>query len=138
MHQIGVVIELNGDKAKLRFKRSKACANCKVCMSAGAEHAIVEIQNTIGAKVGDSVEIMLHSRNIVKASVIAYGIPLILLLLGVALGSQWGDWYAAGTGIVFALAGFGVLRLLELKFARMGEFKPRMIRIVDAEEQEAE
>jgi len=51
------------------------------------------------------------------------------------LGSRIGDIYAAVGGILLCGATFFILKGLNPRFARMGEFKPRMIDIVGHENQ---
>ena len=132
MERVGEVVEILEDgKAVVRFERTKACKNCKMCANAGENHALTEVENTLKAKVGDLVEISLHSKSLIQATLIAYGIPLILLLAGVIVGSMWSDAVGAIAGIVLALVSFVILRLLEPRFSRVKTFKPRMIDIVD-------
>ena len=132
MDRVGEVVEILEDgKAVVRFERTKACKNCKMCANAGENHALTEVENTLKAKVGDLVEISLHSKSLIQATLIAYGIPLILLLAGVIVGSMWSDAVGAIAGIVLALVSFVILRLLEPRFSRVKTFKPRMIDIVD-------
>lgn len=129
MQQIGKVLEIEGEFALVQFERTKACGNCKACMSLGDGMAAVKIRNTLDAVPGDSVHIQLHAKSLLKATAIAYGVPLLALLLGVILGSLINDVAALCMGLGFALLAFGLLKLLEPKFARMQEFSPRMIAI---------
>ena len=131
MNQIGEIIEVNGARATVKFARTKACGQCNACVRFGNDEAVVEMENSIYAQVGDRVEIVLHARSLVSASLILYGVPLLALLLGVALGSLMGDLWAAGLGVSFALAAFLIIRLLEPRFDRMSEFKPRMLRVIE-------
>lgn len=132
MERVGEVVEILEDgKAVVRFERTKACKNCKMCANAGENHALTEVENTLKAKVGDMVEISLHSKSLIQATLIAYGIPLVLLLVGVIVGSMWSDAVGAIAGIALALVSFAILRLLEPRFSRVKTFKPRMIDIVD-------
>ena len=132
MERVGEVVKILEDgKVAVRFERTKACKNCKMCANAGENHALAEVENTLQAKVGDQVEISLHSKSLIQATLIAYGIPLVLLLLGVIVGSRWSDTVGAILGVLLALVSFVILRLLEPRFSRMTTFKPRMISIVD-------
>jgi len=136
LRQTGRVIELREDNmAVVRFQRSDACGHCNACFTFGSTEADIEIDNLCNAVVGDIVSIELHSGSMFKASAIAYGIPLIGLIAGVMLGSRIGDIYAAVGGILLCGATFFILKGLNPKFARMGEFKPRMIDIVGHENQ---
>lgn len=135
LRQTGRVVELKGKMAVVRFQRTDACGHCNACFHFGSTEADIEIENICDAVVGDVVSIELHSGSMLKASAIAYGIPLIGLIVGVAVGSRIGDIYAAVGGILLCGAAFFILKGLNPRFARMGEFKPRMIDIVGHEEQ---
>lgn len=130
MEQYGEVIELKGNMAVVKFVRSKACQHCSGCISFSPSEAQIEIENILDAKVGDRVEIVLHARSMLKASLIAYMVPLGALIIGVFIGNIWGEAYAAIGGVGCALLAFLVIRLLEPRFERMAEFKPRMISII--------
>jgi len=136
LRQTGRVIETKqNNMAVVRFQRSDACGHCNACFTFGSTEADIEIDNICNARVGDIVSIELHSGSMFKASAIAYGIPLIGLIVGAILGSRIGDIYAAVGGILLCGGTFFILRGLNPRFERMGEFKPRMIEIVGREEQ---
>ncbi|MBQ3938277.1 MAG: SoxR reducing system RseC family protein, partial [Clostridia bacterium] len=130
LRTVGTVTELNGNKAKVVFTRSKACGDCHACVSFGSDQAETELANTLGAKVGDRVSIELHSGSVFTASLIMYGIPLVALLAGVLIGSFISDLFTAVFGIGAAVIAFLIIRLFEPKFKKMGKFDPRMIEIV--------
>ncbi len=130
LRTVGTVTELNGNKAKVVFTRSKACGDCHACVSFGSDQAETELANTLGAKVGDRVSIELHSGSVFTASLIMYGIPLVALLAGVLIGSFISDLFTAVFGIGAAVIAFLIIRLFEPKFTKMGKFDPRMIEIV--------
>ena len=130
LRTVGTVTELNGNKAKVVFTRSKACGDCHACVSFGSDQAETELANMLGAKVGDRVSIELHSGSVFTASLIMYGIPLVALLAGVLIGSFISDLFTAVFGIGAAVIAFLIIRLFEPKFKKMGKFDPRMIEIV--------
>lgn len=84
MKQNGYVIEIvDNITAKIKMEKYSACAACGKCASsADKKDIIVEVDNTIGAKVGDFVELNMDSINVIKAASIVYLIPLITLLGG--------------------------------------------------------
>ena len=96
----GKVLALKGELAVVRFVRSDACGHCNACFHLGSNEADLEIQNTLDAQVGDVVAIELRGKSMVRASLLLYGVPLLGLLLGVLIGSQWGDLYAAAGGLL--------------------------------------
>ncbi len=128
---MGKVISQAGDIAVVRFMRSDACGRCNACFHLGSPEADIEIANTLGARVGDMVSIELKGGSMVRASLIMYGVPLLGLLIGVAVGAQWGDLYAAVGGILLCGGTYFILRGLEPRFSRMDQFKPRMRKIIE-------
>ncbi len=128
--QTGKVMELKGDIAVIRFHRSDACGHCNACFRFGSNEADIEIENRANAEAGDTVVIELYGGSMFKASAIMYGVPLIGLVVGVAIGSTLGDVYAAVGGILLCAGAFFIIRAFEPKFRRMNEFKPRMVEVV--------
>jgi len=133
LRQTGKVIAITGKTATVRFLRSDACGHCNACFHLGSNEADIEIENECRAAVGDVVVIELHGGGMVKASAIAYGIPLAGLLVGVYVGSLISDVYAAVGGILLCGATYFILRGLNPHFARSATFKPRMIEVVGHE-----
>ena len=58
--------------------------NVQSCLSE-CQDLVVEVDNAIGAKKGDYVEVSMESVRVLKATVLAYLVPLICLLLGTIL-----------------------------------------------------
>lgn len=84
MNQQGYIIEIVDEKtAKLKMQRHSACASCGKCVtSSEKKDVLVEVENTVGAKVGDHVEVNMENVKVLKATAFAYLVPLIGLLIG--------------------------------------------------------
>ena len=136
IRQKGIVVEANGKRVTVRFKKTDACGHCNACFRFGSNEADIEMDNTLGAKKGDEVYIDMHANTVLKASAIVYGIPIIGLILGVVIGSRFGEIYAAIGGVALSGLSFLILKKLEPKFAKMNEFKPRMTAFVNEEGKE--
>lgn len=136
MYEKGVVVAVEGSKAKVEFARTAMCKNCKACLKAGPDKMMVVVENTLNAQVGDTVAIAMNSSTFMEATLIMYGTPLIGLLAGVgipmALGAQ--DWVSALCGIVFAVGAYGVIRALEPRFKNSPKFGHRMDHIISNEQ----
>lgn len=128
---VGTIEQVNDGKAMVVFKRSKACGDCHACASFGDGRSVIELENTLGAKVGDRVRIELHSGAVFKASLILYGIPLAALLAGVLIGSRISDLAAALLGICAAAAALAAIRLLEPRIRKKRTFAPRMLELLE-------
>jgi len=134
---IGLVVELEGSKAKIRFLRGSACAHCGACLTAGDNEMEVVLENTLGAKVGDRVAVDLSPRRVVQASLLAYAVPLALLLAGVFIGSRVSDLFGLILGVLACGIAFVILRLVERRSRKKRRFQPRMVRSFDSGEGEA-
>ncbi len=131
---IGMVKELVGTDAVIQFQRSKMCDHCGACMSVGDKEVVQRIQNTLGAKVGDYVEVYIPPKRIVQASMLAYVVPLLMLLLGVWVGSRISDIMALILGLFGCGIAYLVLRLLEQRRKLAEPFRPHMVDILDSAE----
>ena len=80
MNQQGFIIEVVDKKtAKMIMQRHSACASCGKCtkLSSECQDLVVEVDNSIGAKKGDHVEVSMESVKVIKATMLAYLFPLI-------------------------------------------------------------
>ena len=79
---IGLVTALNGGDAKIRFQRGSACAHCGACLTIGESEMEITLKNSLGAKIGERVAVDLSPKRVVQASLLAYAVPLVLLVGG--------------------------------------------------------
>ena len=144
MNQQGYIIEIvDNITAKLKLKRHSACASCGKCATTSEEKdIIVEVDNTIGAKVGDRVEVNMETINVLKAAFIVYTIPLIALLIGTV-----GTFYilnainfnrnieiiSAIVGLIFTIIVFLILKKNDKKFRDSKEYIPIVTRVIVSE-----
>ena len=141
MNQQGYIIEIvDNITSKLKLKRHSACASCGKCATTSEEKdIIVEVDNTIGAKVGDRVEVNMETINVLKAAFIVYTIPLIALLIGTV-----GTFYilnainfnrnieiiSAIVGLIFTIIVFLILKKNDNKFRDSKEYIPIVTRVI--------
>ena len=79
MTERGVVVKLKGKRATVRFDRRSACDSCHMCaVTRDGMKVEVVIENTLGANVGDFVEVEMAQRFVLTAAAIVYVIPLVL------------------------------------------------------------
>lgn len=131
---IGLVVALDGNQARIRFLRGSACAHCGACLTAGENEMEVLLVNTLGAKVGDRVAVDLSPNRVVQASLLAYAIPLVLLIAGVFIGSRFSDWLGLVLGVLACGIAYLILRLVERRTKKKSSFQPQMERILGPEE----
>lgn len=144
MKQTGLVIELVGDKAKIRMQRHTACGDCGACQVGPNQlKLILEAENTVGAKPGDLVEVDMETLDFFSAAIVIYLYPLIALIAGIfggyygvlALGfsNNAAQGIGAILGIISAALVYVIIRLNEKKLQGMKKYKPIISSIIDKE-----
>ena len=80
--KIGQIVDIKDEKALVKVPRESSCGdNCQSCTgSCGDNGHIIEIKNK-KYKLGEFVELNAHAKNVILYSVLAYGLPLIIMLI---------------------------------------------------------
>ncbi len=127
----GRVIKVDGEKVKVSFKRGAGCGSCKAC-SEGQNENEMEIMayNDCNAKLNDFVAVSIETEFMLKATGIMYGIPLITMMIGFLLGNFISQLVAFGTGIVFLIITYYVIKKNEHRFQNRN-FTAKAVEIVD-------
>lgn len=142
MREIGQVVEIKDDLAKIQIKRTEACEKCGACDMGQSQMMETMAKNDIFAKVGDQVEIEAESVNILKAAFILYGIPLVLFMTGTFLGyftanliglSHWNNLIGFVVGVVFMLISYVSIKRNESKFSRDHSYQPSIYRVIKSQ-----
>jgi sigma-E factor negative regulatory protein RseC len=144
MKQTGVVIGIDGDKAKIRMQRHTACGDCGACQVSKSQlNVILEAENNLGAKTGDFVEVDMETMDFLSAVTLVYGFPLISLIVGIFAGYYgvlslgFEDKAAQGIGAVFGILAAALtylaIRFNENKIKGMKKYKPAITSIVNKE-----
>ena len=86
MIKTGYVETVYDSTAEIRIKRDSACGdNCGNCSGCNLM-VTVSAKNTVNANKGDLVEIEMPSNSVLGAAFITYMIPLVILIVGYAIG----------------------------------------------------
>jgi len=148
MQQVGVVVAIAGDRAKVKVCRATACSHCGKCPE-GERHTlslfelpkeiIVDAYNEAGAGEGQAVELVAPDGSILLAAFLAYMVPLIAFFIGVFLG----NWLAPALGfaeaqvgsilfgLLFLSAAYGVLRCKNKALRESRRFLPTIVRVLN-------
>ena len=141
MEQQGYIIEVIDKKtAKLKMQRHSACASCGKCATTSEKKdIIVEVDNTLGAQVGDKVKVNMETVNVLKAAAIVYIVPLVALLVG-TIGtyfvldllkiSIYVETISGAFGLVSMLISFLILKKNDNKFRDSREYIPIVTEVV--------
>ena len=89
------VVAVQGDTALLQTQRQSSCGSCEVKSGCGTSLLAgivgqkitqLKVQNTLNAKPGDEVVLGMEEHALVMGSLLVYGVPLLMLLLGALMG----------------------------------------------------
>lgn len=85
----GIVVSVDGGYANIAVTHSESCDECSakiICKPKAADENIVRVIDSFGVKPGDKIHFEVKGSELLSASFSLYGIPLILLVLGIFLG----------------------------------------------------
>ncbi|MBQ8554892.1 MAG: SoxR reducing system RseC family protein [Clostridia bacterium] len=135
MERTGEVTAVQGEWLEITFCRPKDCEKCNAC-AGGAKTTILRIKGK--ASVGDKAVVHLPQSAVTRASTLAYGLPLGGLMIGMLLGEVLFPNSNSMGGILGGVIGLiipaVIIRLTEQKRQASGSLKPRIIRIIPADE----
>lgn len=88
---LGLETEANRVRAQVRLLAGDHCEGCPasgICKPDSDDRRILEVLDPVGVAVGDRVKVAVPGGAVLQASFLVYGLPLILLLIGVAAGMR--------------------------------------------------
>ncbi|HNU94672.1 MAG TPA: SoxR reducing system RseC family protein [Bacillota bacterium] len=144
MKQTGRVQSVHGPYVDVLVKRPDACHGCGACKLASDEPRTVTARNDVGASVGDTVEIELSGATLMRAVGLAYGVPLVMFMLGLLLGEPItrriglavnASLASAITAFIFLAAGYYVIHYYDRSLGA-GAFMSAATEIVDSAQME--
>lgn len=142
MNQQGYIVEIVDERtAKMLMQRHSACASCGKCskLSSECQDLVVEVDNSIGSKVGDHVEVSMESVKVIKATALAYAVPLVFLLVGTILTyyllnlikfSGQIEIISGIVGLICTVISYIILNKNDKKFRDSREYIPKVTRIL--------
>lgn len=134
MTERGVVSKIKGNKATVQFERHSACDKCHMCaVTKDTMKVEVTLDNTLGANVGDFVEVKMGERYVLTAAAIVYVIPLVLIGVGIGVGTLINELAQVLMALGGLIIGFAIAILLDKFVIRKKKgFSPRMKSICPA------
>ena len=123
----GIVESIGADGLMVRILQASACSSCearKLCRSSESKEKLVEVKGHYPTlQVGDQVTLCGSVRQGLRASVLAYVSPLILMLVALFAGTRlWGEKLGALAALLTLALYYGVLFLLKDKLGKQFEF----------------
>lgn len=125
MEKQGIVVDLQGNKAKVEIKRMTECGDkCTTCAGGcNTPSIVVEVENKLNARRGDYVILEAPEFSVMKSTFVLYTIPLIDFVIGVFIGLKLfskflpldAELTGVLTGLVFLGASYVAIAFLRRK-----------------------
>jgi len=124
----GVVERIGAETCQVRILQASACSSCsarQLCRSSESKEKVIEVKGHYPTlQVGDTVTLIGSVRQGLRASVVAYLVPLILMVVALYVGMRLAG---EGTGALAALLTlavyYGVLYLFRDKLGKYFTFE---------------
>ncbi|MBO4837735.1 MAG: SoxR reducing system RseC family protein [Clostridia bacterium] len=135
----GFVKEKKGSLLRVCFERPDACEGCKGCAKGLVPQR--ELLTVFGqAEVGDQVDVRMPEARTLKATLMAYAVPLLAMLAGLAVGFMLncGDLVSLLLALGGLAAGYLAVRAFEMRLRRDPLGRPTVISVVQSRDTEHE
>ncbi|MEW6609645.1 MAG: SoxR reducing system RseC family protein, partial [bacterium] len=137
----GIVTSIKGNKAILRTELEVHTEFCPEEVERSGDIVLLEVDNSIGARIGQKVRLETIGYQKVIWAVIFFVIPTIALVLGVGQGIYWADRWGLSqkvgelSGITFGFILVGIIYLVaglyKQQLRRKGKSISRIIEIIN-------
>jgi positive regulator of sigma E activity len=135
MRRIGRVVALDGSRATVCFDPGEACKKCEagpVCHAASAKRTVI-VENTVNAWIGDDVSVKQSPGKALLSAFILFGLPVILAVLGLIIGTRWGETWSVICGVAGFVLGLIIAKFINNRLARNSLFLPRITEVLKKE-----
>jgi len=135
----GRVVAVSSDEAWVQTIRQSACHSCAARKGCGqrllsqrhGQAFQIRVANSIGAQVGDDVVVGIPETSLLKASLMLYLAPLLMMVFGAVMMERWGSaqegWVILG-GLAGLVAGFLWARWFSQRYRNDQDFAPQLLR----------
>lgn len=118
--------------------------SCEGCSARGSCHSLsnrgemeVEAINEAGAKAGDRIVLSIETASLLKASFLLYVFPILMLILGAAIGQESAPYFDFNPSGFSAVVGFsffiGAVLIIKVKADKMAlkkSYRPKVVKIL--------
>lgn len=90
IHEQAIVVEVNGEHVEIEVQRQGSCGHCSLSASCGVgalgrllgrRDKTVIIDSELNLKRGDHILIGIPEQGVLRASLLVYGLPLLMLFM---------------------------------------------------------
>jgi sigma-E factor negative regulatory protein RseC len=133
------VVQVHGARAFVEVNRHEACSHCTsadLCQVLSGRGTLrLEVENSIGAREGQLVELFAARSLGLRAAFFVYLLPAMLFLGGVILGAEgfgWPPWAAGLLGVALLAGSWFIARWVDRGIRRRDELNFTIARVLEA------
>ncbi len=87
MIKTGYVTRSSDKEVEIRIHKESSCGgNCASCRGCGGDEILITAENTINAKNGETVRVVMDNKSFFKSAVLGYIVLVFALIFGGILG----------------------------------------------------
>ena len=137
----GIVIKTDSRTAWVKTIKSANCAGCSAKGSCHSKNVGEEMEvnaiNEAGARKGDRIVLSFETSSLLKATFLLYVFPILLLIIGAAIGQEMApkfdfnpSGFSAIMGFIFFFAALLIIKTTANRLAEKNEYRPKIIKIL--------
>jgi sigma-E factor negative regulatory protein RseC len=137
----GIVIKTGSRTAWVKTIKSANCAGCSAKGSCHSKNVGEEMEvnaiNEAGARKGDRIVLSFETSSLLKATFLLYVFPILLLIIGAAIGQEMApkfdfnpSGFSAIMGFIFFFAALLIIKTTANRLAEKNEYRPKIIKIL--------
>jgi len=133
MKKVAQVVNISNNMASIKIARATACGdNCASCGNECTTNGhIVKIENK-NYSIGELLIIDIEENNVLFYSMIAYGIPLFVMVITAVLSYNYIDFgdkeiVSSIAGLLSLVGSFYLLRIIDTNFFKQGTIIKKII-----------
>lgn len=129
----GIVTEVKNGIATVSVINSNSCEECSAKIFCHTENDVrsVTAKDPFGVKPGDRVQLSIKGRNVIAASFLLYGLPLIILVAVILIVSTFlknnSELYSSLAGIATVAIYFLAIHLISNSKRSKNKFLPKIV-----------
>ena len=144
----GIVIRIDASRPTTAWVKTVRSSACEACASKDhcnpghrTQEQEVEAINLAGARIGDRIQLAIHTGALLKAMFMLYIFPIMCMLTGGVIGDWTAPRFNANPSLLAMIAALGffgaAMIVVRIGGQRMGgreEYRPKIIRILSREQ----
>lgn len=133
MERTGTITAVSGDTLEVTFCRPGDCEKCHACLGGEKKH-VLQVKGE--GHVGDVAVVSLPEQTLVKASALAYLVPVAGLFAGMLFGALIAPQSETVSMAVGGVIGLAIpligLKATEKRRHQSGKYAPQLLRVISA------